>query len=167
MPAGQESNHPCNLNLKRRSAFEQFSYVYHDSQTAIIHRVVLDNPYRTTLLICTRSNLKPLKLSRSSHPKRRWPSFGRWRPLMTIAYKEISTILSHAFPCDFHNVYTIFTQGNYALKCLASNHIVNSPALESNIEKLNLPRPRDTTMRQRSLLASGHSSRFPSLNCTS
>src|SRR5258706_10634620 len=49
MPVGQESTHPYDLTLQRRSALERFSYAYHAAQTTITHRAVLDILYRADL----------------------------------------------------------------------------------------------------------------------
>ncbi|KAH6676005.1 hypothetical protein B0J14DRAFT_692295 [Halenospora varia] len=49
MTAGQESTHPYDLTLQRRSALERFSYAYHAAQTTITHRAVLDILYRADL----------------------------------------------------------------------------------------------------------------------
>ncbi|KAH9203183.1 hypothetical protein DL95DRAFT_472626 [Leptodontidium sp. 2 PMI_412] len=59
MPVGQESTHPYDLTLKRRSALEQFPYAHHGTQTTIFHSAVLDILYRADLAHCTRSTLVP------------------------------------------------------------------------------------------------------------
>jgi hypothetical protein len=71
MPVGQESTHPYDLTLKRRSALEQFSYAYHVAQTTIFHSAVLDILYRADLAHLHEVYLGTLEyLSRFSSQKK-------------------------------------------------------------------------------------------------